>query len=111
MQLPTDAEIIAEAVYASSKTLEGNRFAEEFIRRRRLADRGIPPEASASAVSFASTGGDHSGNGGWNEVAKKGNASNSGATGSGAGNGAGASKHAGEAAAFKVVAPKKKGKK
>ncbi|KAF5867017.1 hypothetical protein ETB97_006863 [Aspergillus alliaceus] len=90
--LPAEAEIISDSVYANSQTLDGRRFAEEFIRRRTLADKGIVDPVSANA--FAEKNG-----GGWNEVAKKGSSS---------------SAHREEDnsnAAFKVVAPRKKGKR
>ncbi|PWY74443.1 hypothetical protein BO70DRAFT_389044 [Aspergillus heteromorphus CBS 117.55] len=68
--LPAEAEIISDSVYATSQTLDGRRFAEEFIRRRKLADKGIVDPVSASAFGEKSTGG-------WSEVAKKGsNAAN-----------------------------------
>lgn len=69
-QLPAETEILSEAVYVNSQTLDGRRFAEEFVRRRKLADKGIAPEASAGTTfsSGPSTGA----GGGWSEVAKKG---------------------------------------
>lgn len=90
--LPAEAEIISDSVYANSPTLDGRRFAEEFIRRRKLADKGIVDPVSASAYADQKNGG------GWSEVAKKGSA------------------HAhreeeSSNAAFKVVAPRKKGKR
>jgi PERQ amino acid-rich with GYF domain-containing protein len=96
LQLPSDPELLSEAVYANSPTLDGRRFAEEFIRRRKLADKGImQPEASASP----SNAGDSKGStGGWSEVAKKSTVN------------AGAVKEE-PSAAFKVVAAKKKGKR
>lgn len=80
LDLPPEADIISDSVYANSTTLDGRRFAEEFLRRRKLADRGITPEPTPSGASpasmFSSTGShvsDGKGNaGGWSEVAKKG---------------------------------------
>ena len=89
--LPAEAEIISDSVYANSQTLDGRRFAEEFIRRRKLADKGIVDPVSASAFAEKNAGG-------WSEVAKKG-ASN-----------ANREEDIGNAA-FKVVAPRKKGKR
>ena len=94
--LPAEAEIISDSVYANSPTLDGRRFAEEFIRRRKLADKGIVDPVSASAYADQKNGG------GWSEVAKKGSSSSS--------------SHANKeeesaSAAFKVVAPRKKGKR
>ncbi|KAI9739321.1 MAG: hypothetical protein M1834_007534 [Cirrosporium novae-zelandiae] len=71
-QLPSEAEIIREAIYANSQALDGNRFAEEFIRRRKLADKGIV-ESAATSISYAS-GASAAGKEekGWSEVAKRG---------------------------------------
>ncbi|CAK7212135.1 kinesin-like protein [Sporothrix curviconia] len=88
LQLPPDQSIISEAVYGSSKTMDGRHFAEEFIRRKKLAERGIV-EKQATEVK---TGG------GWSEVAKKG------------GNSV-AQKEESMPAGFKVVPSRKKGKK
>ncbi|KAE8139962.1 hypothetical protein BDV38DRAFT_240680 [Aspergillus pseudotamarii] len=89
--LPAEAEIISDSVYANSQTLDGRRFAEEFIRRRTLADKGIVDPVAASAFAEKSSSG-------WSEVAKKGSSN----------------AHREEDssnAAFKVVAPRKKGKR
>jgi PERQ amino acid-rich with GYF domain-containing protein len=95
--LPAEAEIISDSVYANSQTLDGRRFAEEFIRRRKLADKGIVDPVSPGAFGEQKNGG------GWSEVAKK---------GSTAGVAAAASQREEESnAAFKVVAPRKKGKR
>lgn len=94
--LPAEAEIISDSVYANSQTLDGRRFAEEFIRRRKLADKGIVDPVSPSA--FADKNG-----GGWNEVAKKGSTASSTAQGQ--------REEEASNAAFKVVAPRKKGKR
>ena len=75
--------------------MDGRRFAEEFIRRHKLADRGIT-EGYASGSKGTVTGEMKSG-GGWSEVAKKGPANGTKETESNS--------------AFKVVEPKKKGKK
>ena len=93
--LPAEAEIISDSVYANSQTLDGRRFAEEFIRRRKLADKGIVDPVSPSAFA------EQSGSGGWNEVAKKGSTASA------------TSQREDDStnAAFKVVAPRKKGKR
>lgn len=95
LQLPPEIEIISDSVYASSQTLDGRRFAEEFVRRRKLADKGIvEPATGATGIP---TGGDaKSASGGWSEVAKKGPVTSTAKD---------------ENTAFKVVATKKKGKK
>lgn len=94
--LPPEAEIIADSVYANSQTLDGRRIAEEFVRRRKLADKGIVEPAPTSAVPGAANGaeGKSGGAGGWSEVAKK-----------------GPEKKEESTTQFKVVAGKKKGKR
>ncbi|KAI1103843.1 hypothetical protein F4804DRAFT_309016 [Jackrogersella minutella] len=94
---PLVGDLISDAIYANSKTMDGRHFAEEFIRRKKLADRGVvekQPAKSPSADTQSSTAG------GWNEVAKKSShkeASSDTNTMQGAG--------------FKVVPGRKKGKK
>lgn len=95
--LPAEAEIISDSVYANSQTLDGRRFAEEFIRRRKLADKGIVDPVSPSAF------GDQKNSGGWSEVAKKGSAASA--------NSQTQREEEASNAAFKVVAPRKKGKR
>lgn len=69
--------------------MDGRRFAEEYLRRRKLADKGIiEPAKTGSASGFS---GEKSG--GWSEVAKKGPPKEE------------------PTAGFKVVPNKKKGKK
>ncbi|KAI9830608.1 MAG: hypothetical protein M1826_004634 [Phylliscum demangeonii] len=84
LMFPPEAEIISESVYANSQTMDGRRFAEEFLRRRKLVDKaaidgGVTPTshfvfvASSEAKSAGGAGGSGSGSGGgWSEVAKKG---------------------------------------
>ncbi|KAJ5647021.1 hypothetical protein N7490_003393 [Penicillium lividum] len=98
--LPAEAEIISDSVYANSQTLDGRRFADEFIRRRKLADKGVIDPISPSAYATEQTG-----SGGWSEVAKKGSTATAAA--------AAATQREEEAssAAFKVVAPRKKAKR
>ncbi|KAJ5225977.1 hypothetical protein N7468_007202 [Penicillium chermesinum] len=100
--LPAEAEIISDSVYANSQTLDGRRFADEFIRRRKLSDKGIVEPVSPSAF-----GSEQGSGGGWSEVAKKGSAASASAAA------ATATQREEEAsnAAFKVVAPRKKGKR
>lgn len=85
--------MISDAVYANSTTMNGQHFAEEFIRRKKLADKGIAEKQPGGDAKVASSGG-------WNEVAKKG--SHGGAA-------AGAKEEA--ALGFRVVPGRKKGKK
>ncbi|CCC13771.1 hypothetical protein SMACR_07280 [Sordaria macrospora] len=65
LELPLDVAILSECVYGFSTTMDGRHFAEEFVRRRKLADKGIVEKDS-------NTGAMSSSNGGWSEVAKKG---------------------------------------
>ena len=105
--LPPEPDIISDSIYASSQTLDGRRFAEEFVRRRKLADKGIIPDlgsGSGAAGGFSTPGESKSGSGtggAWSEVAKK--ASSSGNSGGG-GDGA-------RGESFMVVKGKRKGKK
>ncbi|ROT41922.1 hypothetical protein SODALDRAFT_286865 [Sodiomyces alkalinus F11] len=91
--LPLDPTLIADAVYANSKTMNGQHFAEEFVRRKRRAEQGIVEKQPGGGESNGGTGG-------WNEVAKKGSHRES-ATSEAAIQGAG----------FKVVPGRKKGGK
>jgi len=77
--------------------MDGRRFAEEFIRRRKLADKGIVEPVSPSAFGEQKNGG------GWSEVAKKGSAASTAAQV--------AREEETASASFKVVAPRKKGKR
>jgi len=97
LMLPPETEIISDSVYANSPTLDGRRFAEEFIRRRKLADKGIVESSASGSNGFApSTSTENKAGGGWSEVAKKGPSN--------------AAKEE-PASAFKVVAAKKKGRR
>ena len=90
--------MLTEAVHGASSTIDSRHFAEEFIRRKRLADKGMVdtsvPSKSASPANAA--GVDKSG--GWSEVAKKGPVKPEMAREESNGN-------------FRVVAAKKKGGK
>jgi PERQ amino acid-rich with GYF domain-containing protein len=85
---PSDTGIIADAIYTSSKLMDGRRFAEEYVRRLKLAEKGVVEPAKTGSANFS---GEKSG--GWSEVAKKGPAKEEPTSG------------------FKVVPNKKKGKK
>jgi len=67
LQIGSDMDIITEAVHSSSNTIESRHFAEEFMRRRKLADKGVVDSSSISGSKELTT---NSG-GGWSEVAKK----------------------------------------
>ena len=93
LEMPLEPMILAEAVYQHSTTMDGRHFAEEFVRRKKLADRGqFDKEPVATAAESKNAG-----NGGWNEVAKKG--------------GSVAPKEETSTTGFRVVPAKKKGKK
>ena len=90
--LPSDTDLITEAVYSNSSTIDSRHFAEEFVRRRALAEKGKAQPSSAITPSGPTN---ESKGGGWSEIARKGPAA--------------ASKD--ESNAFKIVAAKKKGGK
>lgn len=94
VNFPSDAEIIADTIYAVSTTMDGRRWAEEYIKRRNAAGSGVVFEAGAGGNSTSSGGG-------WNEVAKS--------------RPAAATPVAGavpeSSASFRVVAGKKKGRR
>lgn len=94
--LPLDASLIAEAVYGSSTTMDGNRFGTEYVRRKKLAEKGVVEKQSPGEAAKSPSAG-----GGWSEVAKR-----SGST-QPKDNDAGNIQGAG----FKVVPGRKKGKK
>ncbi|PHH78474.1 hypothetical protein CDD82_3027 [Ophiocordyceps australis] len=93
--LPLDTGVIADAVYINSKTMDGRHFAEEYVRRKKLAEKGIV-EKQPLADHTASSGA-----GGWSEVAKR-SGSNLGKEGESS---------TMQGAGFKVVPSRKKGKK
>ncbi|KAK0620667.1 hypothetical protein B0T14DRAFT_538023 [Immersiella caudata] len=90
---PLDSNLIADVAYSASQILDGRHFADEFIRRKKLADRGVFDKDVVSVPDAKNNN-----NGGWNEVAKKG--------------GSAAPKEETNIAGFRMVASKKgKGKK
>lgn len=76
--------------------MDGRHFAEEFIRRKKLAEKGVVEKQPTATDAKGSSPGN-----GWNEVAKK---------GSGAIPGKENDSNM-QAAGFKVVPSRKKGKK
>lgn len=90
--------MIEDAVYGSSTTMDARRFAAEYVRRKKQAEKGVVEKQSGSENRSAS--------GGWNEVAKKGGSGNSALPPSKE-----AESPAIQAAGFKVVPSRKKGKK
>ncbi|OAQ98707.1 hypothetical protein LLEC1_06661 [Akanthomyces lecanii] len=97
--LPLDTGLIADAVYASSTTMDGRHFAEEYVRRKKLAEKGIFEKQASD---------NRSSSGGWSEVAKKGSSSNSSSQPPREPEG---NASAMQGAGFKVVPGRKKGKK
>ncbi|RMZ88150.1 hypothetical protein DV736_g4619, partial [Chaetothyriales sp. CBS 134916] len=93
--LPLEVGLIADAVYGASQTLDGRRVAEEFVRRKKLADKGMVEAVSNGSAleTIAKSQG-----GGWSEVAKKGPVSDQ-------------KQETGRREEFKVVAGKKKAKR
>ncbi|PTB79110.1 GYF domain-containing protein [Trichoderma longibrachiatum ATCC 18648] len=92
--LPLDTGLIADAVYANSTTMDGRHFAEEYVRRKKLAEKGVVEKQPQTDSKASSAGG------GWSEVAKKSSVSQPKDTES-----------AMQSADFKVVPGRKKGKK
>ena len=90
--MPLEASLITETVHVSSETIDSRHFAEEFVRRRKQAEKGVIESSSAGSTPAA---GSTNTSGGWNEVAKKGPAQ---------------TQQKEEPSNFKVV-PKKKGGK
>lgn len=93
--MPLDPLILSEAVYGYSTTMDGRHFADEFVRRKKLADRGMFDKEPASSGPETK----NSSNGGWNEVAKKGGSSSA------------PKEDANNIAGFRMVPKKGKGKK
>jgi PERQ amino acid-rich with GYF domain-containing protein len=76
-QLGLDPDVLTEAVHFASTTIDSRHFTAEFIRRHKLAEKGVAPEPSgllpsATGGAAATSSGAAAGNGGWSEVAKKG---------------------------------------
>lgn len=91
---PLEEDLISDAIYGNSQTLDGRRFAREFIQRKKDVEKGKVHDSTAS--NFVMGGTDAKGtSGGWNEVAKK----------------APAPAREDPATNFKVVAAKKRGGK
>lgn len=93
MAFPSEIDIITESVHSVSYTIDSRHFAEEFIRRRKLADKGLVDTSTVKSGSPANAAAGQTG--GWSEVAKKGPAKETPKEEVGGGS-------------FKVVAAKKK---
>ncbi|KAK5700758.1 kinesin-like protein [Elasticomyces elasticus] len=72
-ELGNDRDMITEAVHGVTNKVDSRHFSEEFLRRKKMADKGLidtsAPMKSTASPHHASNG--QSG-GGWSEVAKKG---------------------------------------
>lgn len=90
LALGNEVEIVMHAVHSMTSTIDSRHFAEEFLRRHKLADKGLVDVTKTSSPANAGAGQ----SGGWSEVAKKGPAK--------------PVEEASVAGNFKVVAPKKK---
>ncbi|GAP86954.2 putative gyf domain-containing protein [Rosellinia necatrix] len=97
MAFPLMPDIISDAIYANSKTMDGHHFAQEFIRRKKLAEKGV---VEKQPVNIPTPDPQSSSAGGWNEVAKKSNYKDNASDSSSI-----------QGAGFKVVPSRKKGKK
>lgn len=84
-------DIITEVVHQNSRTMDSRHFAEEFVRRHALADKGKVDTAAPSGHTIEAKNAS-----GWSEVARKGSTPS-------------AVKQ--EDTAFKIVPSKKKGGK
>ena len=72
LAFPPDTDIIIEAVHSASQTMDSRHFAEEFVRRRGLAEKGKVEPLPSGATFSAAHGNEGKGGGGWSEVARKG---------------------------------------
>ncbi|KAF2771962.1 hypothetical protein EJ03DRAFT_388048 [Teratosphaeria nubilosa] len=70
--LGLDVETLTEAVHSASSTIDSRHFAEEFIRRKKLADKGLVDAAAPTKSASPANAGANANGGGWSEVAKKG---------------------------------------
>jgi PERQ amino acid-rich with GYF domain-containing protein len=60
----TTQEIISEAIYAHSSTLDGRHFAEEFLKKRKLLGSAVESPVPTTSPNVPTGGG-------WNEVLRK----------------------------------------
>lgn len=96
MAISGDPETFVATVHSASNTIDSRHFTEEFLRRKKMADKGqVEPGAPQKSASPHGAAANQAG--GWSEVAKKGPVKEASREES---NGA-----------FRVVATKKKGSK
>lgn len=69
MSFPSDLDVITEAVHSVSQTIDSRHFAEEYVRRRALAEKGKFVEASNVSSGHHAGGSESKG---WSEVARRG---------------------------------------
>jgi len=67
LAIGSDVEVLTEVVHSSSQTIDSRHFAEEFVRRKKQADKGIVEPSSTASPSSAK-----SAENAWSAVAKKG---------------------------------------
>ncbi|KIW08647.1 uncharacterized protein PV09_00602 [Verruconis gallopava] len=65
--LPSEIDIITEAVHSSAQTIDSRHFAEEFVRRKKQADKGVIEPSTTASPSTAKAN-----DNAWSAVAKKG---------------------------------------
>lgn len=71
--LSAEHDFITEAVHGATKTTDSRHFAEEFVRRKKMADKGVVVlQDHVKSSGSPADGGKSGGVGGWSEVAKKG---------------------------------------
>ena len=69
VSLPATAdskEIIADIIYANSSTMDGRRFAEEFLKRRKVADQENNGNSWSDIIQRAASASKPAVNDGWN---------------------------------------------
>jgi PERQ amino acid-rich with GYF domain-containing protein len=65
ISFPAEVNTIADTIWGISKTMNGQQFATEYVRRKKLAEKGIVEKQGNDATGASAN------TGGWNEVAKK----------------------------------------
>nr|OQO20332.1 hypothetical protein B0A51_13018 [Rachicladosporium sp. CCFEE 5018] len=68
LSFPLEPQILTEAVHASSSTIDSRHFATEYLRRKKLADKGLVDHTAPTKAGSPA----NAGQAGWSEVAKKG---------------------------------------
>ena len=69
-------QLISEVIYMHSTVMDGRWFAEEYVRRKKLAEKGVVDKRSAGSMGVAAANGEDGGSGdGWNVVRRGGGGS------------------------------------